>query len=296
MNENYALVGARQNDGAGTDAGAAYLFGRNQGGIDNWGEFRKIAPIVVTGGDRFGSSVSISGDCAIVGGPLTDSTGTDEGAAYILYPPTTTVCSTLDIENITPAGFTGAAGPPGTVGPTGFTGPQGIPGSATNTGATGPTGSIGPTGIPGSATNTGATGAIGPTGPTGTNAAGFTTYFLNSDINVPNAGTYIKNQGITSVELDAQYLATRNGFARNLYVHAVNGPGLAETSTTTLHINGIPVTLAVILTGSGVQSGSDTINAPSVTAGDLLSIRTVYTSPQAAIPGQYLVSYEVSES
>ncbi len=68
--------------------GAAYVFGRNQGGSDNWGEVKKV----VAGGGfntAFAFSVSLSGDTLVVGASLerNDLNGdgrTDSvGAAYV---------------------------------------------------------------------------------------------------------------------------------------------------------------------------------------------------------------------
>ena len=36
------VVGAYLNDDAGADSGSAYVFERNQGGADNWGEVKKL--------------------------------------------------------------------------------------------------------------------------------------------------------------------------------------------------------------------------------------------------------------
>ena len=36
------VVGARSEDAGGSNAGAAYVFGRDEGGTNNWGEFAKL--------------------------------------------------------------------------------------------------------------------------------------------------------------------------------------------------------------------------------------------------------------
>ena len=83
---DYAIVGAFSEDiSTATSAdGAAYIFGKNEGGTDNWGEVKKITASDANFLDIFGASVSISGDYAIVGaslaGPGFSNTG---GAAYI---------------------------------------------------------------------------------------------------------------------------------------------------------------------------------------------------------------------
>lgn len=79
---NYAIVGAYQEDAEGSDAGAAYIFIRNGA---NWSEQQKITATDATNGDRFGYSVSISGDYAVVGAYYENAGGTGAGAAYIFH-------------------------------------------------------------------------------------------------------------------------------------------------------------------------------------------------------------------
>jgi len=80
---DYAIVGANWENGAGSNRGAAYVFYRNQGGTDNWGEVKKLVALDVEDYDLFGYSVSINGDNAIIGAIFEDGEGTDRGAAYI---------------------------------------------------------------------------------------------------------------------------------------------------------------------------------------------------------------------
>jgi hypothetical protein len=81
----YALVGAPGEDGAGTNSGAAYLYLQSQGGLDNWGEVKKLVASDPDDNDLFGVSVDISGDYAVVGAGGKDGVGTDRGAAYLFY-------------------------------------------------------------------------------------------------------------------------------------------------------------------------------------------------------------------
>ena len=79
-----AVVGARRADGAGpTNSGSAYVFSRNQGGADNWGEVRRLTASDAAADDRFGSSVSISGDTVVVGAPSDDHAGPFSGSVYV---------------------------------------------------------------------------------------------------------------------------------------------------------------------------------------------------------------------
>ena len=61
-----ALVSARDDSEVDTFAGAAYVYERNLGGSDAWGERKKLLAFDASVGDRFGKAVSISGDLAVV--------------------------------------------------------------------------------------------------------------------------------------------------------------------------------------------------------------------------------------
>jgi len=84
---DYAVVGAYGENGSGTDQGAAYIFYRDQGGADNWGQVKKLVSNDADDEDGFGFTVAIDGDTVIVGADSEDGDtgGTDEGAAYIFY-------------------------------------------------------------------------------------------------------------------------------------------------------------------------------------------------------------------
>ena len=75
-----ALVGAYGDDDNSTNAGAAYVF-RWDG--ERWVEEDKLLASDGSGNDYFGSSVSISGDVALVGAYLDDDNGGDSGSAYL---------------------------------------------------------------------------------------------------------------------------------------------------------------------------------------------------------------------
>ncbi len=78
---NYAIVGADQEDTGGTNAGAAYIFKKNNSG--NWIETQKIQASDKEEEDHFGKSVAIGGTHLIVGAYLEDTGGVGAGAAYI---------------------------------------------------------------------------------------------------------------------------------------------------------------------------------------------------------------------
>jgi hypothetical protein len=71
------VVSANQNN---SNRGAAYVFSRNQGGTDNWGEVKKLTASDAAAGDAFGHSVSIDGDTIVTGADFKNST---TGAAYV---------------------------------------------------------------------------------------------------------------------------------------------------------------------------------------------------------------------
>jgi len=77
------VVGAIFNDDAGSNSGSVYIFQKDQGGTDNWGEVKKITASDAANGDQFGESVSISGDTVVVGAAFNDDGGTSSGSAYI---------------------------------------------------------------------------------------------------------------------------------------------------------------------------------------------------------------------
>jgi len=83
INGDYVVVGAYYEDGAGINRGAVYIFSRNQGGTNNWGEVAKLIASDPENVDYFGYSVAISGDTVVVGAPGEDGLGTNRGAAYV---------------------------------------------------------------------------------------------------------------------------------------------------------------------------------------------------------------------
>lgn len=72
-----AIVGAFGEDGAGSDRGAAYAF-LLPSGEELW----KLTAADAVDGDRFGKSVAMEDDLALVGADAADGGGSDRGAAY----------------------------------------------------------------------------------------------------------------------------------------------------------------------------------------------------------------------
>ncbi len=78
------VAGAYHDDDSGIDAGAAYLFERNNGGADSWGQVRKLTASDATELDNFGSSVALDDSTVVVGAPMRDMDGTFQvGAVYV---------------------------------------------------------------------------------------------------------------------------------------------------------------------------------------------------------------------
>lgn len=75
------IVGAEFGLSGGVDTGAAYVFIRTPGG--NWVEVQKLVPSDGVSGDRFGISVSIEGNYALVGARSANGTGGSSGAVYV---------------------------------------------------------------------------------------------------------------------------------------------------------------------------------------------------------------------
>ncbi|MEM8494339.1 MAG: PQQ-binding-like beta-propeller repeat protein [Planctomycetota bacterium] len=73
-----AIVGADGDDDAGSSTGSAYFFDTTSGN-----ELSKLTASDAAAGDRFGFSVGISGDTAIVGSYQDDDAGFDSGSAYL---------------------------------------------------------------------------------------------------------------------------------------------------------------------------------------------------------------------
>ncbi len=77
-----ALVGASFELENGEARGAAYLFGRNVGGAENWGFIKKFTAPDSSEGDWFGRAVAIGDGAIIIGSPMDDDMGDESGSAY----------------------------------------------------------------------------------------------------------------------------------------------------------------------------------------------------------------------
>ena len=80
INGDWALVGAYGEDTGGSKAGSAYLFHREG---NTWVQKQKIQASDTQAGDKFGYSVAINGDWALVGAYGEDTGGSNAGSAYL---------------------------------------------------------------------------------------------------------------------------------------------------------------------------------------------------------------------
>lgn len=78
LSGNTALIGSWGDDDHGVLAGSVYLFNASTGA-----QIAKLKPGDGAAGDRFGYSVALSGNTALVGSPLDYVNGTDTGSAYL---------------------------------------------------------------------------------------------------------------------------------------------------------------------------------------------------------------------
>lgn len=79
MQGDYIIVSAQGNDDF---AGAVYVYYRNEGGTDNWGEVQKLMAKDRRSGDYFGTSLAINNDQIAIGAYGVDDKGRSSGAVY----------------------------------------------------------------------------------------------------------------------------------------------------------------------------------------------------------------------
>jgi hypothetical protein len=82
ISSNYAIVGASSDNDLGNVSGSAYIFYYD--GV-NWLEVQKLTASDGAANNQFGTSVSISGNYAIIGSTYGEGFVTDSGAAYIYF-------------------------------------------------------------------------------------------------------------------------------------------------------------------------------------------------------------------
>ncbi|HUU96643.1 MAG TPA: FG-GAP repeat protein [Phycisphaerae bacterium] len=82
-----AVIGAWYDDDGGYRSGSAYVFEKPPGGWEDMTETAKLTASDAAEEDRFGFSVSISGDMAVIGAHCDDDGGDHSGSAYVFEKP-----------------------------------------------------------------------------------------------------------------------------------------------------------------------------------------------------------------
>jgi hypothetical protein len=93
LSDQILVAGSYKENGGPGDplalAGAAYIFEKDAGGPDNWGQVKKLTPNDLQPGDEFGRFISLSGDILAVAAKWEDGgigdPKPDSGAVYIFY-------------------------------------------------------------------------------------------------------------------------------------------------------------------------------------------------------------------
>ncbi|WP_321506066.1 PGF-pre-PGF domain-containing protein [uncultured Methanoregula sp.] len=78
---NTAVIGAPNADIGGLDRGEAYVFSKDYGGTDNWGQVKNLTASDGADNDCFGHSVAVDGSTAVIGAICAGTTHT--GQAYV---------------------------------------------------------------------------------------------------------------------------------------------------------------------------------------------------------------------
>lgn len=78
-------AGAINDETGGVEVGSAYLFGRDLGGSNLWGQITRIFPTGITSAVRFGFSTDLSGDLLAVGAIDAAATGTNRVGGVFLF-------------------------------------------------------------------------------------------------------------------------------------------------------------------------------------------------------------------
>ena len=76
------IVGSPGDDDNGTNSGSVYVFQRDHGGLNAWGQVAKVTALDGGDDDSFGKSVAIDVDTAIIGSS-SDNNGTNSGSVYV---------------------------------------------------------------------------------------------------------------------------------------------------------------------------------------------------------------------
>jgi predicted amidohydrolase len=96
------IVGAEGDDDKGSGSGSAYVFVRNG---STWTQQAKLLASDGAASDKFGTSVSVSGDTIVVGSTDDDDKGSNSGSAYVFVRNGSTWTQQAKLVPIDGAGF-----------------------------------------------------------------------------------------------------------------------------------------------------------------------------------------------
>jgi len=85
IHNEHVVVAAFSDDTGGMNKGSAYIYSKDQGGPNNWGQVKKLVAPDGNAEDSFGSAVALHGDHVVVGAPYNTELGNSffRGAAYV---------------------------------------------------------------------------------------------------------------------------------------------------------------------------------------------------------------------
>lgn len=85
IDNGWAVVGAPLSDFRAPNAGVAYSFQRNFGGVNNWGETGKLFAYDAANNDQLGRSLALDSALVVLGAPNENAKGTNAGAGYTFF-------------------------------------------------------------------------------------------------------------------------------------------------------------------------------------------------------------------
>jgi hypothetical protein len=85
IDNGWAVVGAPLSDFRAPNAGVAYSFQRNFGGVNNWGETGKLFAYDAASNDQLGRSLALDSALVVLGAPNENAKGANAGAGYTFF-------------------------------------------------------------------------------------------------------------------------------------------------------------------------------------------------------------------
>ena len=84
LNNNMLAVGARLEEDVYNDDGVAYIFYKDQGGVDNWGQVKRITCPIGSSGFYFGEGIDIKNNTLVITARRTNQTGfVQSGSGFV---------------------------------------------------------------------------------------------------------------------------------------------------------------------------------------------------------------------